>query len=524
MPMRLSTSMLSTIALSWFLFSSPVAHATPKPPPRPNVNLEVLRIAPAQSPSFDPESSDYLGNMIILGQLVTTLVAEKHGNSGESEPYLAKRWDASPDGLTWSFDLHDGVLCEDGTEIDAPGLIRSLHRIFRQNVKNGKLPVFDGLAGWDTFVATGKDFPGLRAPSRHVLQMKFLQRPSGLLQYLGMPVYGYWCDGGFQGDKWKDKHAITSSGPYRVSAVRDDGYVELTRRDDFKLLPDGAAQKITFQVGPDAASQLGATSTSDIVMFRSWAGQPYDESKFIRMNGTPTMMNFITLASTKDHFFADAGARRIFAARFRAAQDEGRFHSGSPVAVVSRDFYPSAPGVREMDAEKSYAAKPLATRPAKPLRLHIRPNVLGPDLDYIKGLVASVLGDLGVAYELTDSKFLSDRSMTSEDFDIRIGGVDAGSGFENWLTKMMFCSSLGVRLPDPSGRICALTQGVEDGSVALSHDEYAQRFNAILADDAAMLPVSRYGITWFFARNLDLSKVTPALVVPRFEWMRKTAP
>jgi hypothetical protein len=149
--------------------------------------------------------------------------------------------------------------------------------------------------------------------------------------------------------------------------------------------------------------------------------------------------------------------------------------------------------------------------------------VTGPDRDYIRGLVVSVLTDLSVPFEFVDSRFLSDRSMRVEDFDIKIGGVDAGSGFENWLTKMMFCSPLGVRLPDPSGRICELTDGVEKGRLALSSKEYADRFNAILEEDAALLPISRYGMTWFFSRELDLERITPALVVPRFELLRKRA-
>lgn len=485
------------------------------------MDLEVVRVGPLQSPSFDPEASDYVGNMMILAQLVGTLVVEKHGNSGESVPYLARRWEVTPDGRVWTFDLHEKVVCEDGVEIDAPGMIRSLQRIFRQNVKDHRLPVFDGLVGWEAF-ATGKGpLAGLSAPERHRIRMEFGRRPSGLLEYLGMPVYGYWCAAGFAGDRWRDKHKIVSSGGYRVTSVGDDGHVELARRDGWKLLPPDAPARIRFRVAPDGREFVGSKSKSDIVLYRGWAGEAFGESRFVRMNGTPTMLNFVSLAASEGLFFANAEARRALAARLRAAQGQGEHRSASPVSIVGRDFYPSHPAAPNLGEEARLAKMALPTRPAKPLRIHIRPGVTGPDREYISGLVTSVLKDLSVPFEVVDSSFLLDRSMRVEDFDIRIGGVDAGSGFENWLTKMMFCSPLGVRLPDPSGRICELTDGVEKGRLSLTSKEYADRFNAILEEDAAVLPISRYGMTWFFSRELDLERITPALVVPRFELMRK---
>jgi hypothetical protein len=487
------------------------------------MELEVVRVGPRQSPSFDPESSDYLGNMMILGQLVGTLVVEKHGNSGESAPYLARRWDVTADGRVWTFDLHEKVVCEDGAEIDAPGMIGSLQRIFRQNIKEGRLPVFDGLVGWEAF-ATGKGtLAGLSAPERHKLRMEFVGRPSGLLEYLGMPVYGYWCDAGFADGRWRDKHKIVSSGGYRVASVRDDGHVELARRDGWKLLPPDAPARIRFRVEPDGKEFVGPKSRADIILYRGWAGETFDESRFVRMNGTPTMLNFVSLAASEGLFFSSAGARRVFAARLRAAQGRGEHRSTSPVSIVGRDFYPSHPAAPNLGEEERLAKATFPNRPSSPLRVNIRPSVTGPDRDYIRGLVVSVLTDLSVPFEFVDSRFLSDRSMRVEDFDIKIGGVDAGSGFENWLTKMMFCSPLGVRLPDPSGRICELTDGVEKGRLALSSKEYADRFNAILEEDAALLPISRYGMTWFFSRELDLERITPALVVPRFELLRKRA-
>src|ERR1700744_6102152 len=69
-------------------------------------------------PSFDPEDGDALRNTVHLDHLVGTLLKEKYGNSGRTEHYLAERWEVSSDGLLWTFFLHSGLTCEDGSLID----------------------------------------------------------------------------------------------------------------------------------------------------------------------------------------------------------------------------------------------------------------------------------------------------------------------------------------------------------------------------------------------------------------------
>jgi len=53
-------------------------------------------------------------------------------SDGKISPLLAKSWDISEDGLTWTFHLRDGVLFHDGTPFNAEAAKASLERTFRK--------------------------------------------------------------------------------------------------------------------------------------------------------------------------------------------------------------------------------------------------------------------------------------------------------------------------------------------------------------------------------------------------------
>ena len=52
--------------------------------------------------------------------------------NGVLRPRLATGWTASDDGLSWTFDLRDGVTFHDGTAFDAAAAASVLERAWRQ--------------------------------------------------------------------------------------------------------------------------------------------------------------------------------------------------------------------------------------------------------------------------------------------------------------------------------------------------------------------------------------------------------
>src|SRR2546426_6102412 len=81
----------------------------------------------ADAQKLDPADVDDGESIKVLVNICEGLVRFKTG-SAEIEPCLAASWTISPDGLTYSFKLRQGVKFHDGTPLDANAAIFSFQR------------------------------------------------------------------------------------------------------------------------------------------------------------------------------------------------------------------------------------------------------------------------------------------------------------------------------------------------------------------------------------------------------------
>ncbi len=80
-------------------------------------------ISSTDSAFIQDSNSSTVSNQVIEG-----LVATKPGTTGEIVPALAKSWTVSPDGLTYTFTLQDGVKFHDGTDFNADAVCYNYNR------------------------------------------------------------------------------------------------------------------------------------------------------------------------------------------------------------------------------------------------------------------------------------------------------------------------------------------------------------------------------------------------------------
>jgi ABC-type transport system substrate-binding protein len=81
---------------------------------------------------LDPAREDDGESFYIADNIYETLVEFKLGTT-EIEPGLAERWDASADGLEFTFHLRKGVKFHDGTDFKADAVVFSLSRQFKKD-------------------------------------------------------------------------------------------------------------------------------------------------------------------------------------------------------------------------------------------------------------------------------------------------------------------------------------------------------------------------------------------------------
>jgi peptide/nickel transport system substrate-binding protein len=103
---------------------SPAASAAGTPKEGGTLVVQNLGDVATSDSAFSQDSN----TSYVLNQVVEGLVSLKPGTVGELAPGLAKSWTASPDGLTYTFELQDGVKFHDGTDFNADAVCYNYNR------------------------------------------------------------------------------------------------------------------------------------------------------------------------------------------------------------------------------------------------------------------------------------------------------------------------------------------------------------------------------------------------------------
>jgi hypothetical protein len=105
--------------------------------------------------------------------------------------------------------------------------------------------------------------------------------------------------------------------------------------------------------------------------------------------------------------------------------------------------------------------------------------------------------------------------VSSQKFDIRMTSTALGGAAEPWSMDLVFCSLVGPSFPDPSGRVCGLLDDFAKEKVELL--EFEKKFLEIVDDDAAIVPISHFGVQLFLSPSINPKSLSPALNVIRFD-------
>ncbi|MEX0836487.1 MAG: ABC transporter substrate-binding protein, partial [Nitriliruptor sp.] len=105
---------------------------------------------------LDPHATTSAFTFTVIENVYDTLV--QPNDDLEMEPALATEWETSDDGLTWTFELREGVTFHDGTEFDADDVVASLERIRDEGQNAFRLEPVDTIeASGDLEVTIGLD-------------------------------------------------------------------------------------------------------------------------------------------------------------------------------------------------------------------------------------------------------------------------------------------------------------------------------------------------------------------------------
>lgn len=484
------------------------------------LDLTYIIAEESHAPSFDPVDSDALYNVTYLEQLVGTLI--KYNNAGQFEHYLAKRWQVSPDGKTWTFFLREGLSAEDGTPINAETYINGLKLLLRLYVRKLSIPpTFSDLTGWQAFLNGSNELKGLHAKSEFEFEMDFDRAPDGLDDYLSMPYYGFYSSQNFDDSgNWRDRTKIISSGAYALDQSTSFPTIRITKRAGWFSLTRNAANTVNF-VYMDYSSATKLKPNKTIIRRKVEKGEPIP-SGFVPIVGTPGWLFAFVLSPKKKNFFDRIANRKLFVRLLRRAQEHTKLESD--VSRPSNHFYAALRSSADVGNVDVSPTTQTLYKPTHPLAVTLTSALSRNERGYVERLLAKVLAENGIKYSIIAEEKNRpdwlDRLKSNEHFDIRFARVDTGSVYINWVVKMMFCSKMGVSFPDPSGRICQLVNEVQSPPNRPIEERTWKEFNRIIEEDAVVVPLFHSGMMWLFSEDIDASGFAPTQLVPRFDLLR----
>lgn len=214
----------------------------------------IARAITTEPTSLDPHGAAASGQNVILPYLLDTLIYRDIDNN--YQPYLAEQWEISPDGLTITFVLRQGILFHDGTPLDAAAVQFTYERAL---VEGSKSPLVSSFANVEKIEAVGADQVvfTLKKPSS-TLFGTLSTAYAGIISPTAVEKYGDQFglnpvgSGAFKLDSWAPGEAITlarnETYAWGPAVLKNSGAPYLDQLV-FKIVPDASTQLAAFQSG-----------------------------------------------------------------------------------------------------------------------------------------------------------------------------------------------------------------------------------------------------------------------------------
>ncbi|MDR3542274.1 MAG: ABC transporter substrate-binding protein [Desulfosporosinus sp.] len=189
-------------------------------------------------------------------------------DSTKVEPSLAKSWDVSPDGLTYTFHLQQGVKFQDGTDFNADAV--------KFNIDRQLPPQVTADMGYASFVYGSVKNVEVVDPNTVKINLKSPSTPllSNLAMIMGAPIVS---PKALKDNKNNVNQAPIGTGPYKFVKWEKDQDIVLVRNDDywgtkaltknviFKFIKDNSARVVALNNGEaDMIDGIDATVVKQI--------------------------------------------------------------------------------------------------------------------------------------------------------------------------------------------------------------------------------------------------------------------
>jgi len=259
----------------------------------------------AEAPHYDPHASDTYATLHFSSPFYSTLLRYNLSKFPQIEGDLAKSWTVSPDKLTYTFVLNDGVKFHDGTALTSADIKATYDRM--RNPPQGVV---------STRRATFADIDSIDTPSPNTVVFKLKAVNSSMLDHFASPWNVVYAAKDITADPAAPRTKINGTGPFTFVEHVKGSHVAGKRNENYfkKGLPylDGYRGVFTLQ----AAAMLNALQGGQVLgEFRGISPAERDRlvsamGDKLRVEESSWTLNLLVSFNTEKPPFNDVRVRR----------------------------------------------------------------------------------------------------------------------------------------------------------------------------------------------------------------------
>ncbi|MBM7650265.1 peptide/nickel transport system substrate-binding protein [Bacillus ectoiniformans] len=210
---------------------------------------------------LDPAQVTDGESMIIAEQVLETLVSYDKETT-DIVPGLAKKWEVSEDGLTYTFELEEGVKFHDGTDFNAEAVVKNVDRWLTSNDEATFAyfaSQFGGFKGQETAVIKEVKADG---ENKVVFTLNRPQAP--FLKNLAMSPFSISSPTAIEehGDKYGENPVGT--GPFKFESWKRNDTITLVKNEEYHKEGNPKVDKLIFKVIEDNSARLNALIKGEV--------------------------------------------------------------------------------------------------------------------------------------------------------------------------------------------------------------------------------------------------------------------
>lgn len=214
----------------------------------------------ADSVKLDPATVTDGESLAVTKNILETLI-----NFGEQStelvPGLAKSWETSEDGLTYTFELETGVKFHDGSDFNAEAVVANFDRWLNGNAE--KFPyfqsMFGGFKGDENAVIKEVKADG---DSKVVITLARAQAP--FLKNLAMSPFAIASPTALEKDEANFEKSPVGTGPFKFVEWKRNDSITLEKNAEYRIEGLPKMDKLVFRSIPENSARLSALSSGEI--------------------------------------------------------------------------------------------------------------------------------------------------------------------------------------------------------------------------------------------------------------------